>query len=89
MTLQTNELTHMSLCAGYGGIDLGLTSALTHTKTVCYSEIEAYAIENLIAKMEAGFTRPCSYLDRLENLALAHVCRQSRYPLRRIPLSAF
>ena len=54
MTEQNKELTHMSLCAGYGGIDLGLTAALTHTKTVCYSEIEAYAIENLIAKMEAN-----------------------------------
>ena len=68
MTEQKNELTHMSLCAGYGGIDLGLTAALTHTKTICYSEIEAYAIENLIAKMEANLLDPAPIWTDLKTL---------------------
>lgn len=50
----TQELTHISLCAGYGGIDLGLKRVLPNLRTVAFSEIEAYAVANLVAKMEAG-----------------------------------
>ncbi len=50
----TQELTHISLCAGYGGIDLGLKRVLPNLRTVVFSEIEAYAVANLVAKMEAG-----------------------------------
>ena len=48
------EFTHISLCAGYGGIDLGLKRVLPNLRTVAFSEIEAYAVANLVAKMEAG-----------------------------------
>jgi len=48
------ELKHISLCAGYGGIDLGLKRALGETRTVCFVEIEAYAIENLVNKIESN-----------------------------------
>ena len=47
-------LTHISLCAGYGGIDLGLKRALDHVRTIAFSEIEAYAVQNLATKIEAG-----------------------------------
>ncbi len=47
-------ITHVSLCAGYGGIDLGLRRAIPSLRTIAYSEIEAYACANLVAKMEAG-----------------------------------
>lgn len=50
----TKELKHISLCTGYGGIDLGLKRALTAIRTVCYVEIESYAIQNLVTKIEAG-----------------------------------
>jgi DNA (cytosine-5)-methyltransferase 1 len=50
----TEELTHISLCAGYGGIDLGLKRVLPNLRTVAFSEIEAYAVANLVSKMEAG-----------------------------------
>jgi DNA (cytosine-5)-methyltransferase 1 len=50
----TKELTHISLCAGYGGIDLGLKRVIPNLRTVAFSEIEAYAVANLVAKMEAG-----------------------------------
>ena len=52
------ELTHISLCAGYGGIDLGLRRALRDIRTVAFSEIEAFACENLVAKIEAGHLDP-------------------------------
>ena len=46
-------VNHLSLCAGYGGIDLGLRSKIKNIRTVCYVEIEAFAIENLVAKIES------------------------------------
>jgi len=51
----SKTLTHISLCAGYGGIDLGLSRALGAVRTIAFSEIEAFACENLVAKMEAGW----------------------------------
>lgn len=50
----TKELNHISLCTGYGGIDLGLSRAIEDVRTVCYVEIEAYNIQNLVTKIEAG-----------------------------------
>ena len=47
-------ITHVSLCAGYGGIDLGLSRAIPSMRTVAFSEIEAFACANLVSKMEAG-----------------------------------
>ena len=54
----TKTVTHISLCAGYGGIDLGLKRAIPHLRTIAFSEIEAFACANLVAKMEAGFLEP-------------------------------
>ncbi len=51
----SQELTHISLCAGYAGIDLGLKRVFSNLRTVAFSEIEAYAVANLVAKMEQGF----------------------------------
>ncbi len=48
------EITHVSLCAGYGGIDLGLHRCLPNLRTIAYSEIEAFACELLLARMEGG-----------------------------------
>jgi DNA (cytosine-5)-methyltransferase 1 len=50
----TKPVTHVSLCAGYGGIDLGLKRAIPNLRTIVFSEIEAFACANLVAKMEAG-----------------------------------
>ena len=50
----TKTITHVSLCAGYGGIDLGLHRAIRGLRTIAYSEIEAFACANLVSKMEAG-----------------------------------
>ena len=54
----TQTITHIGLCAGYGGIELGLKRVLPTMRTVALCEIEAFAIANLVAKMEAGFMDP-------------------------------
>ena len=41
------------MCAGYGGIDLGLRRVLPECRTIAYVEIEAFAIQNLVDKIEA------------------------------------
>ena len=51
----SEELTHISLCAGYGGIDLGLQRVIPSLRTIAFSEIEAYAVANLVSKIEAGY----------------------------------
>ena len=52
--MDTTQITHLSLCAGYGGIDLGLRRVISNLRTVAYAEIEAFACENLLARMEGG-----------------------------------
>lgn len=50
----TKELKHISLCTGYGGIDLGLKRVIRGLCTIAYSEVEGYAVANLVTKIEAG-----------------------------------
>jgi len=50
----TKAVTHVGLCAGYGGIELGLSRAIPNLRSVALCEIEAFACANLVAKMEAG-----------------------------------
>lgn len=54
----TEAVTHVGLCAGYGGIELGLGRVVRNLRTVALCEIEAFAIANLVAKMEAGLMDP-------------------------------
>ena len=51
----SKELTHLSLCTGYGGIDLGLKRVVNNVRTVVYVEIEAFQCANLVSKMEKGW----------------------------------
>ena len=46
--------TVLSLCTGYGGIERGLNLAGIEHRVIAHVEIEAFAIANLVAKMEAG-----------------------------------
>ena len=48
------EITVLSLCTGYGGLELGLAGALANPLRVVAVEIEAYAVANLVAKAEEG-----------------------------------
>jgi DNA (cytosine-5)-methyltransferase 1 len=54
----TKTITHVGLCAGYGGVELGLKRVIQTLRTVALCEIEAFAIANLVAKMEAGLLDP-------------------------------
>ena len=60
------KLTHISLCAGYGGIDLGLKRAIGDVRTVCYVEIENFVIDNLVKKIEAGLIDNCPVYTNLK-----------------------
>lgn len=48
------QLTVLSLCTGYGGLELGLSRALANPLRVVAVEIEAFALANLVAKVEEG-----------------------------------
>jgi DNA (cytosine-5)-methyltransferase 1 len=56
--MDPTQLTHISLCSGYGGIDLGLRRVLPSLRTIAYSEIEEYACGLLAARMERGQLDP-------------------------------
>lgn len=45
------DLRGLSLCAGYAGLDLGITIAEPRYRTVCYVEREAHAAATLVARM--------------------------------------
>ena len=81
------EFTTIEWCAGYGGIQLGLRRAIPNLRTIAYSEIEAFAAANLVAKMEAGLldaaptwtdlkTFPCQeFRDRVDLLVAGYPCQ--------------
>lgn len=50
---------HLSLCAGLGGIDIGLRRCLPNLRTVGMVEREAYLSALLVSKMEEGLLDPC------------------------------
>jgi len=51
--------TLISFCTGYAGLELGIERALGRPcRVLAYSEVEAFAIENLAAKVQAGFLPP-------------------------------
>ena len=56
----TKELTTLlSFCTGYGGIERGIERVIGPVRTVAHVEIEAYAIQNLVEKMENSKMVPC------------------------------
>ena len=54
MDTTNNTPTVLSLCTGYGGIERGLSLAGVKHRVIAHVEIEAFAIANLVAKMEEG-----------------------------------
>ena len=44
----------LALCAGYGGLEIGIERVFPSIRTVCYVEGEAYAASHLVKKMEEG-----------------------------------
>ena len=58
----------LSLCTGYGGIELGLKRALGSVTSLAHVEIEAFAIANLVNKMETGQMVPAPIWTDLKTL---------------------
>lgn len=51
----SQTITLLSLCSGCGGLELGLKKVFGEIlRTIAYVEIEAFAIANLVQKIEAG-----------------------------------
>jgi DNA (cytosine-5)-methyltransferase 1 len=83
----TKTITHIGLCAGYGGIELGLARVLPTLRSVALCEIEAFPIANLVAKMEAGLLESApiwtdlktfpweSFRDRVDILTGGYPCQ--------------
>ena len=73
----TKELpTVISFCSGYGGIERGLDLIGVEHRVIAYCEIEAYAIANLLAKMEAGLLVPAPVYTSLATFP-AHLFRDA------------
>jgi DNA (cytosine-5)-methyltransferase 1 len=51
-------INNLSLCAGGGGLDLGLELVLPSLRTVCWVEWEGFAIDYLATRMEAQCLSP-------------------------------
>lgn len=50
--------TILSLCTGYGGLERGIESVIGKCTGLAYVEIEAFAVANLVNKMETGKLDP-------------------------------
>jgi DNA (cytosine-5)-methyltransferase 1 len=61
------DLRGLSLCAGYGGLDLGLHIAEPGYRTVGYVEREAHAAAALVARMEDQALAPAPIWDDLRS----------------------
>jgi DNA (cytosine-5)-methyltransferase 1 len=70
----TKAITHLGLCAGYGGIELGLKRVIPTLRSVALCEIEAFACANLVAKMEAGLMDCAPIWSNLKTFPWAEFC---------------
>ena len=66
--------TVISFCTGYGGIERGLNLAGIKHRVIAYVEIEAFAIANLVEKMESGKLDPAPIWTDLKTFP-AHLFR--------------
>jgi DNA (cytosine-5)-methyltransferase 1 len=66
--------TVISFCSGYGGIERGLDLAGVKHRVLAYVEIEAFAIANLVNKMENGLIPPAPIYTDLKTFP-AHLFR--------------
>ena len=70
----TQELTHLSLCTGYEGIGRGLRRVFPNVREVAYVEIEAFAIANLVSKMEENYLHPAPIYTDLKTFPYKEFC---------------
>ena len=62
----TQTINHLSLCTGYEGIGQGIRRVLPTLREIAYVEIEAFAVANLVDKMEKERLRPCPIYTNLK-----------------------
>ena len=63
----------LSLCSGYGGLELGLRIAVPNARTVCYVEREMYPCAILEARMQ-------EWADKYEKFtSLDHILSRLRF----------
>lgn len=76
MNVDTTEEspTCITTCYGIGGLDEGLERVVGKLRKLCIVEIEAVAIANMVAKMEAGGMAPCPIWTDLKTFP-AHLFR--------------
>jgi DNA (cytosine-5)-methyltransferase 1 len=72
----TKKLQTLSLCTGYGGIERGLELAGEELNVLANVEIEAFAVANLVSKMEEGKLGAAPIWTDLKTLP-AHVFRDA------------
>jgi DNA (cytosine-5)-methyltransferase 1 len=65
LALHSSEYNLLSVCAGAGGLDLGVEIARSGARSVCYVERELYAAATLAARMEEGSLAPAPIWDDL------------------------
>ena len=71
--MDTSEtVTHIGVCAGYGGLELGIKRVIPSLRTIALCEIEAFACANLVAKMEAGYMDPAPIWTDLKSFPWEH-----------------
>ena len=68
----SKEFNVVAFCAGYGGIERGLEIAGIKNRVVAYVEIEAYAIRNLVDKMETGELAPAPIFTDVKQFPAKH-----------------
>lgn len=65
------ELRTISLCSGFSGIERGIELTGVKLRTLAHVEIEAYAIANLVSKMESGKLDTSPIWTNLKTLPMA------------------
>jgi site-specific DNA-cytosine methylase len=63
--------TVLSLCTGLSGLERGLKLAGLEHRVLAHVEIEAYAIANLLAKMETGLLVPAPVFSNIKTLPVS------------------
>lgn len=75
----TKKLRTISMCHGYGGIELGLEMAGESISHIAICEIEAFAVDLMVQKMEAGLIDPAPIWTDLKTMPME--CFRSRVDL--------
>tara|TARA_R110002012_G_scaffold4795_3_gene21971 strand:- start:13572 stop:14120 length:549 start_codon:yes stop_codon:yes gene_type:complete len=82
-------ITHLSLCSGYEGIGIGLRRIFPNVREIAHVEIEAYAVANLVSKMERGSLHPAPIYTDLKTFPFKDFCGQVDFISAGFPCQPF